>query len=159
VKLDDRDEKSPGFKFAEWEVKGVPIRIELGPKDLAQNQVTLVRRDTSEKSALPLAQVNGMSVRVLLQKIQENMLHQAEEFVKTHTHEAASYDDMKKVIESDEGGMVWAAWDGDKATAMKIQDELKASIRLLGDPAQATGKHDVLSGKPATEWALYAKSY
>ena len=159
VKLDLRDEKSPGFKFAEWEVKGVPIRIELGPKDIAQNQVTLVRRDTSEKSAVPLAQVNGMSVRVLLQKIQENMLAQAEEFLKTHTHVAATKDDLSKVIESDEGGMVWAAWDGTTETAMKIQDELKASIRLLGDDAEAKGKTDPVSGAPATKWALYAKAY
>jgi prolyl-tRNA synthetase len=158
VKLDWRDEKSPGFKFAEWEVKGVPIRIELGPKDLAQNQVTMVRRDTSEKSAVPLAQVNGMSVRVLLQNIQDTMLAQAEEFLKTHTHEATTYDELKKVIDGD-GGMVWAPWDGDVKTAMKIQDELKASIRLLGDPAQAKGKKDVLSGADATEWALYSKAY
>jgi prolyl-tRNA synthetase len=158
VKVDLRDEKSPGFKFAEWEVKGVPIRIELGPKDLAQNQVTMVRRDTSEKSAVPLAQVNGMSVRVLLQNIQDTMLGQAEEFLKTHTHEAATYDELKKVIDGD-GGMVWAAWDGTKETAMKVQNELKASIRLLGDPAQANGKKDVVSGAPATEWALYAKAY
>lgn len=158
VKLDWRDEKSPGFKFAEWEVKGVPIRIELGPKDLAQNQVTMVRRDTSEKSAVPLAQVNGMSVRVLLQNIQDTMLTQADEFLKTHTHEAATFDDLKKIIDGD-GGMVWAAWDGDKETAMKVQNDLKASIRLLGDPAQAKGKTDPVSGKPATEWALYAKAY
>ncbi len=159
VKIDDRDEKSPGFKFAEWEVKGVPVRIELGPKDLAQNQMTIVRRDTSEKSAVPLAQVNGVSIRALLQKIQENMLGQAEEFLKTHTHVATSADELKQIIESDAGGMVWAAWDGEHATAMKIQDELKASIRLLGDRSEAKGKNDPVSGKPATEWALYAKSY
>ncbi len=159
VKLDWRDEKSPGFKFAEWEVKGVPIRIELGPKDLAANQVTMVRRDTSEKSAVPLAQVNGVSVRVLLQKIQDTMLAQAEEFLKAHTHEAATKEELTAIIESDAGGMVWAAWDGDVKTAMTIQNDLKASIRLLGDPAQAKGKKDPFSGKPATEWALYAKAY
>ncbi len=159
VKLDWRDEKSPGFKFAEWEVKGVPIRIELGPKDLALNQVTMVRRDTSEKSAVPLAQVNGMSVRVLLQTIQENMLHQAEEFLKEHTHVATTKHDLTTVIEGNSGGMVWAPWDGTKETAMAVQDELKASIRLLGDPAEAQGKNDPISGKPATEWALYAKAY
>lgn len=159
VKLDWRDEKSPGFKFAEWEVKGVPIRIELGPKDLAQNQVTMVRRDTSEKSAVPLAQVNGVSVRVLLQKIQDTMLAQAEEFLKTHTHVATTKEELASIIESDAGGMAWAAWDGEKETAMQVQNDLKASIRLLGDPAEAHGKTDPVSGKPATEWALYAKAY
>jgi prolyl-tRNA synthetase len=158
VKIDDRDEKSPGFKFAEWEVKGVPLRIELGPKDLEKSQAMVARRDTGEKSAVPLAQLNGVSVRAMLQKIQENMLRQAEDFLKEHTHEAASYDDLKKVIEGD-GGMVWAPWDGDVKTAMKVQDELKASIRLLGDPAQAAGKKDPVSGAAATEWALYAKAY
>lgn len=159
VKIDGREEKSPGFKFAEWEVKGVPVRVELGPKDLEKGQATIVRRDTSEKDAIPLAQLNGVSMRMLLQKIQENMLHQAEEFLRSHTHEAATYDDLKAVIESDAGGMVWAPWDGDNVTAMKIQDELKASIRLLGDAAKAKGKKDIVSGKDATEWALYAKSY
>ena len=159
VKIDDREEKSPGFKFAEWEVKGVPVRIELGPKDLEKQQATIVRRDTSEKDAIPLAQVNGVSMRMLLQKIQENMLHQAEEFLRSHTHEAATYEELKTIIEGDAGGMVWAPWDGDTATAMKIQDELKASIRLLGDASKAKDKKDVVSGKDATEWALYAKSY
>jgi len=158
VTLDWRDEKSPGFKFAEWEVKGVPVRIELGPKDLEKQQATVVRRDTGEKSAIPLAQLNGISVRALLQKIQENMLHQAEEFLKNHTHVAKDYAHMKDVIDGD-GGLVWAPWDGDRATAEKIQDELKASIRLLGDPAEAKGKKDPVSGAPAAEWALYAKSY
>ena len=158
VTLDWRDEKSPGFKFAEWEVKGVPVRIELGPKDLEKQQATVVRRDTGEKSAIPLAQLNGISVRALLQKIQENMLHQAEEFLKNHTHVAKDYAHMKDIIDGD-GGLVWAPWDGNRATAQKIQDELKASIRLLGDPAEAKGKKDPASGAPATEWALYAKSY
>ena len=158
VTLDWRDEKSPGFKFAEWEVKGVPVRIELGPKDLEKQQATVVRRDTGEKSAIPLAQLNGISVRALLQKIQENMLHQAEEFLKNHTHVAKDYAHMKNIIDGD-GGLVWAPWDGNRATTQKIQDELKASIRLLGDPAEAKGKKDPASGAPAKEWALYAKSY
>lgn len=159
VKIDDRDDKSPGFKFNEWEVKGVPLRIEIGPKDLEKKQVTIARRDTSEKSAIPLSQVNETSVRVLLQNIQENMLAQAEEFLRKHTHAAKSYDDLKKVIESDAGGMVWAPWDGTLETAQKVQNDLKASIRLLGDPAESKGLTDIVSGNPATEWALYAKAY
>ncbi len=159
VKIDDRDDKSPGFKFNEWEVKGVPLRIEIGPKDLDKKQVTIARRDTSEKSAIPLSQVNETSVRVLLQNIQENMLSQAEEFLRKHTHAAKSYDDLKKIIESDAGGMVWAPWDGTLETAQKVQNELKASIRLLGDHAESKGMKDIVSGKPATEWALYAKAY
>jgi prolyl-tRNA synthetase len=158
VKFDDRTEKSPGFKFNEWEVKGVPLRLELGPKDLAQKQVTLARRDTSEKSPVAFKDFDLPYVQKMLMDIQSNMLAQAEKYMEEHTHNADSYDELKKIIGGD-GGFVWAPWDGTLETANKIKDETKATIRLLGDASKAKGKKDVLSGKPATEMALYAKAY
>ncbi len=157
-KVDDRDEKSPGFKFNEWEVKGVPLRIELGPKDLEKQQVTIARRDTGEKSAVPLSQTNELSIRVLLQSVQDTLLSQAEEFLKSHTHHASTVEELATVIEGN-GGLVWAPWDGTKETAMKVQEKYKASIRLLGDSSLAHGKKDPVSGADATEMALYAKAY
>jgi prolyl-tRNA synthetase len=157
VKLDDRDEKSPGFKFNEWEVKGVPIRMEIGPKDLEKQQTVLARRDTSEKAPMSLKDVNK-EVPKLLTDIQKTLLAQAEEFMKTHTHTAKDFDDFKKIIDAD-GGFVWAPWDGTTETANKVKDETKATIRLLGEENDAKGKKDVHSGKPAVTMALYAKAY
>jgi prolyl-tRNA synthetase len=158
IKLDDRDEKSPGFKFNEWEVKGVPLRIELGPKDLEKKQVMLARRDTSAKNPVPLSSCTKEFMNGLLTEIQDSMLQQAEQFLKEHTYETETYDEMKKIIDAD-GGFVWAPWDGTLATANKIKDDLKATIRLLGDAKKAEGKKDVLTGAPATEYALFAKAY
>jgi prolyl-tRNA synthetase len=158
TKVDDRDEKSPGFKFNEWEVKGIPLRIEIGPKDLEKNQVTVVRRDTNAKEAIALSTFDVSFVNSELQNIQQSLLDQATAFMESHTHHADSMEQMKKIIDSD-GGMVWAPWDGEKITANKIKDETKATIRLLGDAKNAKGRTDLFSGKPATEWALFAKAY
>ncbi|TSC58436.1 MAG: prolyl-tRNA synthetase [Candidatus Peregrinibacteria bacterium Greene0416_19] len=159
IKVDDRDEKSPGFKFNEWEVKGVPVRIELGPRDLEKKQVTVVRRDTGEKTAMPIASCTPSAMQTLLAGIQQSLYDQAEEFLKSHTHTVESYDDLKKIIASDEGGFVWAPWDGTRETAERVKNQTKASIRLLGEEKPAEGVKDGLSGVPATEMALYAKAY
>ncbi len=157
--LDDRDEKSPGFKFNEWEVKGVPVRIEIGPKDLAKDQLTIARRDTGAKEAMTLKDCTAASVHTLLAEIQQNLLDQAKKHLEENTHWVETFDKLKEIINSDNGGMVWAPWDGTLETANKIKDEVKATIRLLGDTTEAKGKMDVCSGKPATEMALYAKAY
>ncbi|MFA5272981.1 MAG: proline--tRNA ligase [Candidatus Peribacter sp.] len=159
VKVDDRDEKSPGFKFNAWEVKGVPVRVEIGPKDLAAAQVTVVRRDTSAKEAWPLKQCTADSFQKLLTSVQDGLYTQAERFLAEHTFEAASYEELKQRIDGD-GGFVWAPWDGALATAEKIQNEAKASIRLVDDDAsKIKGRKDILSGAPAKSMALYAKAY
>ena len=157
VHVDDREEKSPGFKFNEWEVKGVPVRVEIGPKDVEKKQVMLARRDTGEKEPIPVKDVTAEAVQTLLDTIQSSMLKQAEEFVESHTHTVDSYEDMKKIIDSDEGGFVWMPWDGELKTAQKIQTETKASIRLLDDEVKS--KKDPCSGNEATCMALYAKAY
>jgi prolyl-tRNA synthetase len=157
VHLDDRDEKSPGFKFNEWEVKGVPIRMEIGPKDLEKKQAILARRDTSEKAPMPLKDI-AKAVPKLLAEVQATLLAQAEEYVKTHTHTAKSMDELKSIIEAD-GGFVWAPWDGTGATANRVKEETKATIRIVGSEEDAKGKNDICSGAPAVTMALYAKAY
>lgn len=156
--LDDRDEKSPGFKFTEWEVKGVPLRIEIGPKDLEKKQCTIVRRDTGIKEAMPLKECSAISMQKILTQIQQGLLEQAERHLEQNTHWVENAEKMREILEGP-GGLVWAPWDGTLETANKIKDDMKATIRLLGDPKDAAGKKDVLSGKPATEMALYAKAY
>ncbi|MDD5025880.1 MAG: proline--tRNA ligase [Candidatus Peribacteraceae bacterium] len=159
VFVDDRTEKSPGFKFNEWEVKGVPVRLEIGPKDLKDGQVTVVRRDTSVKETLPLAQCTPAIFEKLLQSIQTGLFTQAQRFLDDHTFEAKSYEALREHIDGD-GGFVWAPWDGELATAEKIQSEVKASIRLLDlNPKKVKGRKDILSGVPAQSMALYAKAY
>ncbi len=156
--LDDRDEKSPGFKFNEWEVKGVPLRIELGPRDLENNQVTLVRRDTDTKEAVSLADIEQAFIKEKLKQVQDGLYDQAKNFLASHTHEASTREEMEKILESD-GGLVWAPWDGEKRTADIIKDKTKATIRLVGDASLAEGKKDPFSGNEAKEWALFAKAY
>lgn len=159
VKVDDRDEKSPGFKFNEWEVKGVPVRVEIGPKDLAAAQVTVVRRDTSGKEPWPLKKCTASAFEKLLQSVQDGLYTQAERFLSDHTFEAGTYAELKEHIDG-EGGFVWAPWDGVLATAETIQNETKASIRLLDpDVSKVKGRTDILSGAPAQSMALYAKAY
>lgn len=156
--VDDRDEKSPGFKFNEWEVKGVPLRMEIGPKDLEKNQVIVARRDTGEKIPLSTDECTPERMQGLLKEIHETLYAQAKEFMKTNTRTAATLDELKSIIDKD-GGFVWAPWDAELLTAEKIKTETKATIRLLGDSALAKGKSDLLSGSPAKEWALFAKAY
>lgn len=158
VDVDMRDEKSPGFKFSEWEVKGVPVRIELGPKDLEKKQATIVRRDTSEKFAVPLEQCTEQWLQNLLEEIHATMLTQAEDFMASHTFPVSTYDELKKVITSDEGGFVLAPWDGEFKTAEQVKNETKATIRLLTED-DPKGAKDPVSGKPATCMVLYAKAY
>lgn len=158
VKIDEREEKSPGFKFTEWEVKGVPLRIELGPKDLEKKAVMTVRRDTGEKVSIPMESCTENFIQEMLTSIQTTLLTQATAFLEEHTHHTEDMAELTRLMEED-GGLVWAPWDGTLETAMKIKDATKATIRLLGDPALASGKKDPVSGQPATEYALYAKAY
>ncbi|MBU0767348.1 proline--tRNA ligase [Patescibacteria group bacterium] len=132
VKLDDRSEKSPGFKFNEWEVKGVPLRIELGPKDLEKNEVTVVRRDTGEKVSMKMADCSSKSVNAILDQVQAGLYDQAKKFMEDNTRTVDSVEEMVKILEKD-GGFVWAPWDGDIKSADQIQKKTKATIRLLGE--------------------------
>ena len=158
VKIDGRSEKSPGFKFNEWEVKGVPLRVEIGPKDLAQKQITVARRDTSAKQPLPLESADAAAMQALLQEIQSTLYTQAEAYLKEHTYTVDSLAEFEKQLEA--GGFVWAPWDGTVESAEAIKQKTKATIRLLPEtPQGVSGKKDLVSGNDATTMALFAKAY
>ncbi|MBU0493386.1 MAG: proline--tRNA ligase [Chloroflexi bacterium] len=157
VHVDDREEYTPGWKFNEWEMKGVPLRIEIGPRDLAAGQVVLVRRDTGEKAPVPLASL-GERVPALLDDIQRALLDRARAFRDAHTHQVADYAEFQRVIE-DPGGFIAAPWCGDAECEAAIKDDTKATIRCI--PFEAPGAAGVCMrcGEPAVEQAVFARAY
>jgi prolyl-tRNA synthetase len=154
IEADMDEEHSPGWKFNEHELRGVPVRVELGPKDIEKGQAVLVRRDTGEKEFVSR---NGLSerLRVLLTEIQDNMLRQATEFREANTRRAETYGEFKEIIE-EKRGFVEAPWDGTEETEQKIKEETKATIRLL--PFEREEGKDLLSGKPG-QIAIFARAY
>jgi prolyl-tRNA synthetase len=129
VHLDDRDTQQPGFKYSDWEMRGVPVRLELGPKDIEKDQCVLVRRDTREKVFVPLA---GLSARVgeMLDVMQKDLLERARKFVADNTTRVETYDELKQVM-AEKRGFILAGWNGDAAIEAKIKEETKATIRLI----------------------------
>ncbi len=161
VKVDDRDQYQPGFKFNEWEVRGVPIRVELGPKDLVNNSCVLARRDLpgkeSKEMGLPLAAAPQRIV-ALLQTMQKALFERARKFRDEATCTVDSFDDFKKKIE-EPGGFLWAHWDGTRETEDKIASETKATIRCIPfDRPKEQGKC-VLTGKPSEGRVVFARAY
>jgi prolyl-tRNA synthetase len=153
-RLDDRDMK-PGPKFFEWEQKGVPVRLELGPRDLAERKVVVVRRDDGSKSPAPIDGL-GSHVVSLLDTIQRAMLDRARKYRDANTHRAGSMAELSAQL--GKGGFVEALVDGTDETELKIKDETKATIRIVLEDGQNLGKC-VLTGKPATRRALFAVAY
>ena len=160
VHIDSRDGKRPGFKFAEWELKGVPLRVEIGPKDLEAKQVTIARRDTGEKEVMLMdAARDATSIFGLLDEIQATLYDQALTFMEERTSSVTTYDEFKKMLE-EKPGFIWAPWDGTEESAQAVQKETKATIRvLLPERPSADGLKDMYSGKPAKEMVLWAKAY
>ena len=161
VKVDDRENFQPGFKFNEWETKGVPIRVELGPKDLAQNACVLARRDLPGKEAkmmgVPLAAAPAKIVG-LLKDMQKALFDKAKAFREQNLVEVDTFDDFKKKIE-EPGGFLLAHWDGTRATEDRIAAETKATIRCIPDQyAKQPGKC-ILSGQPSAGRVVFAKAY
>jgi prolyl-tRNA synthetase len=157
VKYDNRDTHKPGWKFAEYELKGVPVRIAIGPRDLQNNSVELVRRDTLEKKIVP---VEGLDTYItdLLDEIQKNMYQKALQFRQQNTIPVNSWEEFKEVIAS-KGGFVSAHWDGTPETEEKIKDETKATIRCIPlDNSLEEGKC-IYSGKPSKQRVLFAVAY
>ena len=158
VKIDDRDNLRSGFKYAEWELKGVPVRIAMGPRDLENRTAEVVRRDTLEKEF-----VNWDSlvehVTALMEQIQQNIYKKALDFRNANTYKVDSWDEFKQKIE--EGGFLLCHWDGTKETEAKIQEETKATIRCIPIDSfvcEEEGKC-VYSGKPSKRRVIFAKSY
>jgi prolyl-tRNA synthetase len=157
VEVDMDEEHSPGWKFNEHELRGVPVRIEIGPKDIEKEQAVLVRRDVAGKEGkefVPRTDLSGR-LRTLLIDIQENMLRQAEQFRDKNTRRAESYGEFKEIIE-EKRGFVRAPWDGAEGTEQKIKEETKATIRLL--PFEKEEGKDLVSGRPGRV-AIFARAY
>jgi len=161
VHIDDRDGMKPGAKYYEWELRGVPLRMELGPRDLAKNEAVLVRRDTREKRSVSLGAI-GEEVNELLMRIQDDMLIAARERREANSiRHAITYDDFRELM-AGKGAFVYAGWCGDEACETSIKEETKATIRVLPDEefrsADAPAKC-LKCGRPSTAEAVWAKSY
>ncbi|OAB28967.1 prolyl-tRNA synthetase [Flavobacterium fryxellicola] len=157
VKFDDRTTQKPGFKFAEWELKGVPVRIAVGPKDLENGTFEVARRDTLSKEVVSK---DGIETYVsdLLKQIQKELFEKALDYRNTHITEVNSFDEFKEVLDT-KGGFVSAHWDGTAATEEKIKDLTKATIRCIPlDRAEATGSC-VFTGESSVGRVLFAKAY
>jgi len=157
VKFDDRDTQSPGFKFADYELKGVPVRIAVGPRDLENGTAEVARRDTKEKATYSFDQLSEV-VEKLLGEIQDNIFQKALSYRTEHTTEVNDYVTFKKVLE-EKGGFVSAHWDGTSETEEKIKEETKATIRCIPIGAKEEAGICIYSGKPSTRRVLFAKAY
>jgi len=157
VKVDDRDTERPGFKFAEWEMKGVPVRLAVGMRDLDAGTVEVARRDTKEKMNLPLADI-VQSVDQLLQDIQTNIYNKALRFREQHTTRVTTYEEFKQVLDTTTG-FVLAPWDGTSETEERIKEETKATIRCLALNEPDEDGVDMLTGKPSARYAYFARAY
>ena len=156
VKYDSRDTHKPGWKFAEYELKGVPIRLAVGMRDLENGTIEIARRDTLEKETISIKGVENRIV-VLLDEIQKNLYSKAKDFRASNTFEANSYEEFKQIIEK--GGFVYAHWDGTNETELQIKNETKATIRCITqEPSREVGEC-MISGKPSERRVLFAKAY
>lgn len=155
--MDDRDKYKPGFKFAEWELQGIPIRIEIGPKDVANNKVVFVRRDLMQKDFIERSTVY-QNVKSGLEKMQKDMLEKAREYREKYSYKIDSYDEFKKIIEG-EGGFIHAHWCGSPDCEEKIKNETKSSIRCIPfDRKNEKGKC-ICCGKSSEGRVIFAKAY
>ena len=156
--LDDRDSQTPGWKFNEWELRGVPLRLEIGPKDLEKSQVVLARRDTRTKSFVPMDGLAG-TVEDLLKEIQKALFDRALTFREEHTSETDSYDEFKQIMEG-RPGFVISPWCGSAACEAQIKAETQATIRNIPFVSKKPqGKQCIKCNGPAVENAWFAKSY
>ena len=157
VKYDDDDSRRPGWKFAEYEMKGVPVRIAIGARDLENNIAEVARRDTKTKESVSL---DGLAntVKVLLDDIQRNIYQKARDYRDAHITKADTWDEFVKLLD-EKGGFISAHWDGTAKTEEKIKELTKATIRCIPlDNFKEEGK-DILTGKPSTERVLFARAY
>ena len=157
VKLDDREGQRPGWKFHEYEVQGVPVRIAIGPRDLENRTVEVARRDTRTKD---VAAMDGLAdhVRTLLNDIQQNLYDRALLYREEHTTRAYSYEEFKTLLD-DKGGFVLAHWDGTPETEAQIKNETKATIRCIPLDQPEEDGVDMITGKPSKRCVLFARAY
>jgi prolyl-tRNA synthetase len=157
VKYDNSDNQRPGWKFAEYELKGVPVRIAVGPRDLENNQVEVARRDTKEKTSISMDGLTE-SIQQLLATIQTNLFERARKYRDEHITEVNTWDEFVNVLDN-KTGFVAAHWDGTPETEEKIKELTKATIRCIPLNNKQEAGTCILSGNPSTQRVLFARAY
>ena len=157
VHIDDRTTVTAGFKFNDWEMKGVPLRLEVGSRDIKNGVAQLVRRDTGEKVQISKEKLVD-EINYFLEEIQTSLYHQALDFQEANTFTADSYEEFREIIEG-KGGFVRCGWDGDPETEERIKEETKATIRCIPFDENPEGLNCIYSGKPAKHEVIFAKAY
>jgi len=158
VKVDDRENLSPGYKFNDWELRGVPTRIEIGPRDLEKNSVALARRDIPGREGKQFVSQEGLSETVadLLEAIQQNLLDKATKFRDENTHEVDNYDEFKEAIKT---GFARGWWAGDNDDEVHVKEETKATMRCIPFEQPGGGGTCFYTGKPAAQVAIFGRAY
>ena len=156
VKVDDSD-KSPGWKFSEQEMHGIPTRIEIGPRDIAENQAIIVRRDTGEKITVSLDNIEE-EVKSILEKIQKDMLERAREHRDEHTYSASTYNEFKEIVEN-KPGFIKAMWCGEEACEEKIKEDTAATSRCIPFEQEKISDTCVCCGKEAKDMLYWGRAY
>lgn len=157
VKFDNRDNQKPGFKFAEYELKGVPVRLAMGPRDYQNGTIELARRDTLTKETIPVEGIAN-KVETLLDEIQDNIYQKALKFRNENITPVDSYDDFKRLLD-EKGGFFLAHWDGTSETELKIKEETKATIRCIPLNAPEEEGKCMVTGKPSHRRVIFARAY
>jgi prolyl-tRNA synthetase len=157
AKFDDDETKRPGFKFAEYELKGVPVRLAMGMRDLENGTVEVARRDTKEKSSQPFEGI-GAYIEKLLEDIQTNIYNKAKIFREENTRDVNSWDEFKDIIEN-KSGFVRAHWDGTPETEERVKQETKATIRCIPKGGEATTGKCIVTGATSKRKGIFARAY
>jgi prolyl-tRNA synthetase len=157
VKFDNRDTHKPGFKFNEYELRGVPVRLAIGSRDMENKTYEIARRDTLQKETIAADDVVA-KIEFLMEDIQRNMYQKALDYRKEHITKVESYEEFKKVLE-EKGGFIAAHWDGSKETEERVKDETKATIRCIPIDAVEEVGVCMITGKPSSKRVLFAKAY
>ncbi|TAF94889.1 MAG: proline--tRNA ligase [Cytophagia bacterium] len=157
VKYDNSDANKPGWKFAEYELRGVPVRLAMGGRDLENGTIELARRDTKTKETVEVAGI-AERIEALLDEIQQNIYQKALDLREANTHRVDSYDAFKQILD-DKGGFILAHWDGTPETEERIKEETKATIRCIPYNAPQENGQCILTGKPSTQRVLFARAY
>ena len=154
--IDNREQYSVGYKFNEWEMKGVPLRIEIGPRDIKNNQIVMARRDNSQKDNISISE-SFNKIQIYLEDIQNNLFNQAKEFMNENTFSVSNYDEFKKQAKS--GGFIKCGWDGSPDTETKIKNDTKATVRCILFEQNISGLNCICSNKPAKYQVIFSRSY
>lgn len=157
VKYDDSDHTRPGWKFAEYELKGVPVRIAIGPRDIENGVAEIARRDIKQKTSMPLENLTA-AIQQLLEEIQLNMYNKARRFRDDHITKAENWDEFEQILDG-KAGFVSAHWDGTAETEEAIKDKTKATIRCIPLNNEQEEGTCILTGKPSTQRVLFARAY